>query len=269
MNYYEVLGITSTASDEEIKKAYRKLAMKHHPDRGGDEVQFKKIKEAYEALTNPPPAQHNFDPSEFGGFGNLNEMFNMGRRAGARGFGFSWDDVDVANPDITINVPCTLTEAHLGFTKTVQFTTPSGSSKSIAMTFPPGCTQDIKIRYAGEGGQIIPQRPPGDLYVRLAIEPHPVWSLERRDLSALASITAWQAMLGTKVEITDIDGTLLEITVQPGTQPGSTIRLKNRGFNIRGSALRGNAFLTIVVSIPKLTEEDQTKTVVDLMNKTS
>jgi len=265
MDYYKILGVPRGATEDEIKKAYRKLAMTHHPDRGGDEEAFKKIKEAYEKLTSSDAYAQSDQPS---GFQDLHEMFNMGRRAGGRNwsFGEGWSD-ELRNPDISISVPCSLEEAHTGFTKEVEFTLPSGQTKRLSVSFPPGTTKDIKIRYSGEGGTLMPNNPPGDLYVRASIESHPVWRVDGNDLFAVLEITVWQAMLGTTVEFDEIGGSRMQITIPAGTQSRSQLRLKSKGMNIRGSTIRGNAFLEVVVKIPTLTEEDKTKTIIDLQDK--
>ena len=268
MDYYKILGVPRGATEDEIKKAYRKLAMTHHPDRGGDEEQFKKIKEAYEKLTSGQATEHYNHGHGFGGFQDLHEMFNMGRRAGGRNWSFSsgWDE-ELRNPDISLSVPCSLEEAHAGFSKEIEFKLPSGELKTMTVSFPPGTTKDIKIRFAGEGGVMMPATPPGDLYVKANIESHPIWRVDGNDLSAMLEITVWQAMFGTTVEFDDIGGATMQITVPPGTQSRSQLRLKGKGMNIRGSTIRGNAFLEVIVKIPKLSEEDKTKTIIDLQDK--
>jgi curved DNA-binding protein len=263
MDYYKVLGLNSSASTDDVKQAYRKLAMKHHPDRGGNEAEFKKIKEAYEAISSGNTRSSNFE--------DLHEFFRQGRQAGSRNWSFNsgWDNEPeaVQNPDVNISIPCSLEEAHTGFTKQVEFTLPGGTAKSMTVTFPAGCTSDIKIRYVGEGGQLINSRPPGDLYAKLNITSHPIWRMAGQDLFAVLQINVWQAMLGATVKLTDISGTEIEITVPPGTQSRSQLRLKGKGFNVRGSTLRYNAYLEIVVIIPALTDADLDKTIVDLKEK--
>lgn len=266
MNYYNILGLAQGASESEIKQAYRKLAMKHHPDRGGDAAEFKRIKEAYEKITSGN-AQH-FDPSSPSSFQDLHDLFNMGRRAGARNWSFDsgWAE-ELRNPDISISIPCSLEEAHVGFSKQVEFTLPDGTTKSLMVAFPAGTHKDIKIRYAGEGGVMIPSQPPGDLYVRPNIFSHRIWRVNGSDLFAMLEITVWQAMLGTTVEFEDIGGSKMQITVPPGTQSRSQLRLKDRGMNIRGSQHRGNAFLEVVVKIPALNDDDRNKRIIDLEGK--
>jgi curved DNA-binding protein len=270
MNPYQILGLKPGASEEEIKKAYRKLAMKHHPDRGGDEAEFKKIKEAYETLTNNAgpgfrpigDTDQHFDPRSFGDiFGN----FNRGHGAGP--FGFNFSTGSVKNPDVTVGIPCTLEEAHRGFTKTINFQTPSGEFRDLEVTFPPGCTRDVKIRFSGEGGKISARLEPGDLYVRLNIQDHWFWKLDRIDLIGTVKITAWQAMFGVTLHLTEIDGTDIEVAVPAGTQPNTQLRLRGKGFRARGTDMRGNAFIDVRVEIPKLNEGDENRPIVDFLNK--
>jgi curved DNA-binding protein len=269
MSPYQVLGLTPGASDDEVKKAYRTLAMKHHPDRGGDENEFKKIKEAYEAITSGNAYDANYDTG-FNPFENIHDIFGMGGRSN-RGFNFHFDAGSIRNPDITVSIPCSLEEAFNGFTKTIEYTLPGGLLKSLKVTFPAGCTRDIKIKYSGEGSSMVNSVPPGDLYVRLNIAEHPIWKINPSypsDLNAVVKITAWQAMFGTSVEIMEINGSLIEVNIPAGIQPGTQVRLKGRGYSIRGSTHRGNAFLNIMVEIPKLNKEDEQRTIVDIIANT-
>jgi curved DNA-binding protein len=260
MDYYKTLGIERGASEDDVKRAYRKLASIHHPDKGGDTAKFQEIQAAYEAITSGKA-----DQPQVNGFNDLHEMFNMGRRAGARSWTFNtgWDD-SVKNPDVNISIPCSLKEAHTGFTKTVEFTLPDKTFKQLSVTFPPGCNKDIKIRYSGEGGKLVPNLPPGDLYVKLDISNDSTWILNGKDLHIDIIISVWQAMCGATAKIIDIDGTEIEITIPAGTQPGTQLRLRNRGFNIRGSSARGNGYVNVYVKIPAVSEVDQLKTIIDL-----
>jgi curved DNA-binding protein len=269
MNYYKTLGLESNATADEVKQAYRKLAMKHHPDRGGNEAEFKKIKEAYEAITSGKAHTSNFwqqghtRRGPFNGFEDLQDIIRRTQRGGSWNFD-DWREPEVRNPDVNISIPCTLEEAHTGFSKDIAFTMPDGSEKEMKITFPPGSTEDIKIRFAGDGGQLIKDQPPGDLYAKIKIEPHKFWHLAHHDLHATIRISVWQAMFGSEVEITDIAGSVIQISIPAGSQPGSQLRLRNRGFNVRGTSAKGNAFITLEVHIPKLNPEDQDKMVIDL-----
>jgi curved DNA-binding protein len=260
IQHYKILGVNPGASEEEVKKAYRKLASIHHPDKGGDTKKFQEIQTAYDTIVT----EIN-QPKGFGHHPDLSDIFGMGRRAG--NFDFHFEPAAIRNPDVNLSVPCSLEEAHAGFTKTIEFSLPEGIDKKLIVKFPPGTTKDIKIRYAGEGTSMTPSRPPGDIYVTVNIQEHPIWHQRSGELYTGKKISIWEAMLGKAIEITDIDGTLLEVAVPPGTQHGSQIRLRNRGFNIRGSNRRGNAYIVVAVEIPALTQADAEKRVVDLCNE--
>lgn len=260
MNPYEILGLKSGADEETVKLAYRKLAMKHHPDRGGDEAQFKKIKQAYESITS---AQGQ-GGQQFAGFEDLRNMFS---KRGRTSFDFTWDNTPTKNPDVHINIPATLEEAHNGFKKEIDFTLPNGEHRQQTIQFPAGTTRDIKIKFSSAGGQADTTLPAADLYAKADIASHPIWELNGINLYATIKITVWQAMFGSVIKILDISGTQLEVTVVPGTQPGTQIRLKERGFNIRGTQHRGHAFLLIQIEIPKLNQEDRSKLIIDFENE--
>lgn len=106
--------------------------------------------------------------------------------------------------------------------------------------------------------------PASDLYVKLDISNDSTWVLNGKDLYIDIVISVWQAMCGATAKIIDIDETEIEITIPPGTQHGTQLRLRNRGFNIRGSTARGNGYVNVRVKIPAISEEDQLKTIVDL-----
>jgi DnaJ-class molecular chaperone len=264
IQHYRTLGLSPSASEEEVKKAYRKLASVHHPDKGGDTKKFQEIQTAYDAILKQKSSGTSYfsDSSRFTDFEDLRDFFDMGRAA-ARDDTFAQfnfrmhDDAGrIKNPDVNISVPCSLEDAFAGFTKTVEFTLPAGVEKRLAVTFPAGSTPDIKIRYAGEGMVMTPNRPPGDLYVKIELLPHDIWQLRKNELFAQVKINVWQAMLGGVIQITDIEGTLLDVTIPAGTQDGTQIRLKNRGFIVRGSNQRTNAYILIHVEIPKLDQQD-------------
>jgi len=206
------------------------------------------------------------------GFADLNNLFRQ-RRGGS--FNFNFDEFNTArhaaaitNPDFHISVPCTLEEAHSGFEKEIDFTDPEGNKKQMSIKFPPGSTSDIKIRYAGLGSSVIKGKPSGDLYVRIVILGHDVWTLnDGCDLVATVKISIWQAMFGATIPIKTISGQSLEVNVPGGTQHCSQLRLRNRGFRIRGTEKNGNAFLILDVLIPKLEPTEMNKPIIDIINK--
>jgi curved DNA-binding protein len=275
MDYYSTLGLKRGASAEEIKKAYRSLAMKHHPDRGGDEKKFKEISAAYEILSNPDKKQMfdaGVDPnnpqSGFGqegpfefhfNSGNFDDIFNQ--------FGFNFGGFNPRtqkrNKNINIRVEIGLEEVLVGKELNAEISVPGGTSKTINISIPPGVETGQQIRYQGMGERVYSNQPAGDLFVNIIVRPHPEFQREGDSLIVEHPIWAWDAMLGKEVEITNLDGRKLSITVPAGTQPETIFSCRGEGLpNIR-TKRRGNLLIKIKVLIPKELSPSQ----IDLIEK--
>lgn len=269
MDYYSTLGLKRGATDDEIKKAYRKLAMKHHPDRGGDEKQFKDISTAYEALTNPekkriidmggdpngqPGAGFNQGPFEFHfGAGDINDIF------GNFGFGFG-QRPQQRNKSFNINVEVTLEDILFGKEINAEVGIPGRQGKVINISIPPGIEHGQQIKYQGMGDSSIPNIRPGDLIVNVYVRPHTRFYREGDQLVYEHKISVWDALLGSSIEILTLDKKTLNITIPSGTQPDTVLSCKGEGLpNVR-TKHRGNLLIKIKIDIPKnLTEEVKTK----------
>jgi len=262
MDYYGTLGLQRGASEEEIKTAYRKMAMKHHPDRGGDQNRFKEISTAYEALSDPekkriidmggdPNAQPGMggfhqSPFEFHfGTGDINDIF------GNFGFGGFGRQPLRKNKSLNINVDITLEDVLKGKDFTAEVSVPGGKSKIINIQIPPGIEHGQQIRYEGMGDQSIPGLRPGDLLVNIMIRQHPVFIRDGTSLIVEKNINAWEAMLGTVLNIETLDNKTLTITVPQGTQPETVLSCRGEGLPNMRTRQRGNLLIKIKVSIPK------------------
>ncbi len=261
MDYYSTLGLKRGATDAEIKKAYRSLAMKHHPDRGGDEKKFKEISQAYEALSDPEkkriidlggdpfaqPGAGNFNqgPFEFHfGTGDLNDLF------GNFGFGFGQRPMQ-RNKTLNVNIEITLEDVLNGKNIDAEIGLPGGSKKMISISIPPGVENGQHIRYEGMGDNSIKNLRPGDLIVNVIVRPHPIFRRTGSDLTTDQTISVWDAMLGTTLSITTLDSKQLDITVPPGTQPETVLSCNGYGLPHIRSRHRGNLLVKLKVSIPK------------------
>ena len=260
MDYYAALGLRRGASDAEIKKAYRSMAMKHHPDRGGDEKKFKEIAQAYEALSDPekkrivdlggdPYAQPGFrnqgSPFEFHfGTEDLNDIF------GNFGFGFGGRP-QRRNKSLNINVEVSLEDILNGKTINAEIGIPGGRKKIINIEIPSGIEHGQQVRYEGMGDNSIPDIRPGDLIVNVLVSQHPSFRREGDSLIFEKAISAWDAMLGTTVEIVTLDKKNLSITIPPGTQPDTVLSCRGEGLPNMRSRQRGNLLVKIKVSIPR------------------
>jgi curved DNA-binding protein len=288
LDYYQILGVDRNAALEQIKKAYRKLAMKYHPDKAkGDkraaEEKFKQISEAYAVLSNPEKRRQydefgsqafrskfsqedifrGFDFNEIFDFGISDNIFSRlfgglgaGRRGGARIFRFGGPEGFEAQAppptkgeDLQVEVPITLHEMAHGAEKLVGLSH-NGQMEKIAVKIPPGTLPGKKLRVAGKGRSSHLGGPPGDLYVRLREVEHPVFKREGNDLYVDRRIRFTEAALGTKVTIPTLDGKTMSLKVPPGTQSHTKMRLKNYGLPFANGRTRGDQFVRIIVETP-------------------
>jgi curved DNA-binding protein len=280
MDYYSTLGVQRNASPDEIKSAYRKMAMKHHPDRGGDEATFKKISEAYDVLSDPqkkqivdmggdpngqqhPGGGFNQGPFEFHfNTGNMNDIF------GNFGFGgFGGPRQMQRNKTINIGVDVTLEEVLTGKTLDAEITMPGGKTKLININIPPGINEGQQIRYSGMGDNSISHLPPGDLIVNIRIINHTEFRREGDSLVIEKQISVWDAMLGCKLEILTLNGKNLEISIPAGTQSDTVLSCRNEGLPNMRSQARGNLLIKIRVSIPRNISTQQRSAIEQLKNE--
>ena len=275
-DYYETLGVARGASEGEIKKAYRKLARKYHPDLNPNdkkaEEKFKEIQEAYEVLgdkdsrsrydqlgqnwkggsdfTPPPNWQTEFDPSD---------LFGRGGRSGGGGFGqgggtFSdffetffggmgrGADARTTGENAETELTLPLIDMHHGTTKklTVDF---GRTSKTIDVRIPPGARDGSRIRVPGGG----PNH--GDLFIRLKQDPNSIFTVKGNDTEVEVRISPWEAALGAAIQVPTLDGRA-DIRVPPGVTSGQKLRLRGQGPAIRGGG-RGDHFVKLKIALPK------------------
>lgn len=278
MDYYSTLGVNRNATQDEIKKAYRKMAMNHHPDRGGDEKKFKQISEAYEILSDPQKKQMvdmGVDPKsqpQGGGFGqngpfefhfNANNFDDIFGGFGFGGFGHRHVQ---RNKTISLMVDLTLEDVLQGKNLDAEIAIPGGKKKIINIVIPSGIEEGQQIRYQGMGDNSISNIPPGDLIVNVRIMPHGMFRREGDNLIVEKFISAWDAMLGTKIDISTLDNKSLEIAVPAGSQPETVLSCRNEGLPNMRSKLRGNLLVKIKIKIPKITSTKQKDLVEQLKN---
>ena len=280
MDYYSTLGLQRNASEDDIKKAYRKMAMKHHPDRGGDETTFKQISEAYEILSDPqkkqmvdmgvdPRAQqmggrHQQSPFEFHfNSGNFEDVFSNFGFGGPFGFGGRQPQ---RNKTININVDLSLEDVLKGKELDAELAVPNGKKKIININIPAGIESGQQIRYQGMGDTAIPGVPPGDLIVNVRVAPHPIFRREGDSLIVEKNISAWDAMLGCNLDLQTLDGKNLNITVPSGTQPETVLSCRNEGLPNMRNRQRGNLLIKIKVVVPRNLTATQIASIENLKN---
>ncbi len=272
-DYYEVLGVSKNASDDEIKKAYRKLAIKYHPDKNpGDkeaEEKFKEVSEAHEVLSdkqkrarydqfghagvgggagpaggNPfagggaySAGGFNFD---FGGAGGLDDIlgsifgFGGGQRRPTRG------------ADHRVTIVLNFEEAVFGTTKVI-----SSGGKDIKVKIPAGIDDGMSIRLDGKGGAAPEGGTKGDLYVSIRVKPHKHLTREGSIILSEKVVSMVDAALGTEVDVETIDGNV-RMRVPAGTQSGTPFKLSGHGVPLmRSDGNRGPHIVTVIVETPK------------------
>ena len=274
-DYYQALGVQQGASDDDIKRAYRKLAMKHHPDRtGGDDTEFKKIQEAYATLSDPQKrAQYdNPQPQGFpGGFefhggmppGFEDIMSQMFGNGGNPFFGQGFRQrAPQRNQDLNLDTTITLLEAFTGKEIMANVRLPSGREQVLEIKIPPGIQTGQRLRLQGLGDDQYPQLPRGDLFVGIRVLPDSRYERRGDDLYRNISISVWDAMLGADIIIDTIDNKQLTVTVPEGSQPNSVLRLTGYGMpNVNDARFKGNLMLNLEITIPRFLSDDQ-KTVI-------
>ncbi|HHT00531.1 MAG TPA: J domain-containing protein [Thiomicrospira sp.] len=281
-DYYAILGVSRTASDAEIKKAYRKKAAKFHPDKPtGDEAKFKEISEAYETLSDAEKRSmydqfgSDYEQRGAGGFGGgqggyggaadfsdiFGDMFGggggFGGAHGAQG-GFGQQQArPQKGEDQTVKVMLSLTEAVEGTERTINVQTGNPHSNSysydtkpIKVKIPAGVTQEQKIRVKGKGFSGFNGGPNGDVIIQVNLEKHPLYKVEEKDVYLDLPITPWEAALGAKVEIPTLKGKV-KMAIAPGTQSGAKLRIKGRGLGVTP----GNQYVIVQIHTPPATTD--------------
>ena len=269
-DYYAALGVPRDADTEQIKKAYRKLARKHHPDVSKApeaEARFKEVAEAYQTLKDPEkraaydelgrrPAGEEFAPPpqwarDFGNgahsfedidLADLLDALGRGQRGGARR-----GPVPMHGRDYETTVRISLEDAHRGTRLNLDLAD-EGGGRTLEVTIPPGVSDGQKLRLRGKGGKGRNGGADGDIYLHITLAPHPVFRPDQHDLHFDLALAPWEAALGAEIEVPTLDGPVL-LTVPAGTRSGRKLRLRGRGLaNGRGG--HGDLYATVHIDVP-------------------
>ncbi len=252
MDHYQTLGVSPQADQKEIKKAFRKLAGKHHPDKGGDAEQFKKINTAYEVLSDPQKKQAYDNPNPFENFQGGNPFTQGGfEDIFADIFGRQRPRAPTRNPDGVMDLRLELEEVYKGCEKILD--TGYGQFKLIV---PAGTRHGTKFNLHGKGPKQYENLPAGDLIVRCHVFNPPEWeTVNRNDLMVRVRIDYFESMLGTNVMITHLDNKRLDVKIPKGTGPGSTLRLSGQGMPDPNGKGTGNLIVSVEVTPPNVNDE--------------
>ena len=291
-DYYETLSVGRNASGDEIKKAYRKLARKYHPDvnqKNGAEEKFKQVNEAHEVLKDPekrklydqlgPDWQAGQDFRPPPGWENVHFEFGTGAQAEAFNFGGGFSDFFetlfggrmggggaaragqgswvMHGQNHEAEIAISLEDGYHGATRTItlqgQEIDDQGqlqpTLQNLQVKIPSGVTDGTRIRLNGKGGEGMGGGPPGDLYLRVKLEPHPRFRVDGHDLQIDVPLAPWEAALGATVAVDTLDGTV-NLKIPPGSQSGQKLRLRGKGLSRNGDG-RGDLFAQVKIVVPK------------------
>lgn len=299
-DYYQLLGVKKGASEEEIKKAYRKLAMKYHPDHTkGDkaaEEKFKKISEAYAVLSDKEKRKEydtfgaegfrqrfsqedifrGFDFGDiFREFGFGGDFFSGRGRGGSSGMRFNFgggspfgsqagqQQARMKGSDLVYELPLTLKEVANGTTKTVSLQH-QGYSQKVTVKIPKGLISGKKLRLAGKGSPSPVGGPPGDLFIQAKVLNDPSYRAEAYDLHMKQELKLSEAVLGTSISVSTLDDKKLSLKIPPGTRPGTKMRMPGHGLPHMKGNKKGDLYVKIQLKLPRKLTDEQKKLIEEL-----
>jgi molecular chaperone DnaJ len=303
-DFYSVLGVSRTATAEEIKKAYRKLAMKYHPDKNPGnkkaEEQFKEVSEAYEVLSDEKKRQM-YDqfgfagagagyagagaggPGGFGGFGggfqgfggnaeDFQDIFGdmFGDVFGGRTGGFRQTRRQHRGADLRYTLNISFEESALGAEKTISFIRHRNNREEtarLAVKVPAGVKQGQRLKLSGEGDGAPQGGPPGDLYVIINVQDHPLFKREEDDVLLDVPVIFTEAILGGEIEVPTLTGRVA-LKIPAGTHTGQIFRLKGKGFPKSGGFGSGDMRVRVLVDTPAHLNSKQKELVQELSQST-
>ena len=261
MTHYSTLGVADTATPEEVKLAYRKLAKQHHPDLGGDVAKFQQVSEAYETLAdadkrahydhqlrNPQPQfHHNFNDHIFN---DINDHFSQ-----MFGFNFRHAQQAPRNRNIRIQLELDFLETLDICQKTIEFNLSNGSER-ITLDLPVGITDQTVLQMAGRGDNAIISVPRGMLEVVIRVRPHPKFNKLDDHVITDVTIDCFQAITGHEIEMATPRGKTIRLAIPAGTQSGTQFGITDEGF-MRSNRTIGKLIVKVNVMIPTALTKEQ------------
>jgi len=257
MDFYEILQVDCSASEEVIKSAYKKKAMEAHPDRGGTDEKFKQVKEAYETLSNKnkrmgydlkynkrQPRNFKIDGRE------LKNVFVKSSRYGT-------------NKDIIVMLDLSLSDVFNGRIFVVSYTTSGNKHEEIPVKIPNNITSNHHIRFDQRGDDMISMAPRGNLVIRVKIKGDKKWGISDSDIDSTQEVNIFDLMTGTVIEVVTPENKKLKIKVSPGTQPGTVLRVSGQGLYSADKRTRGDIKITLNASVPAVVDEELKKKITD------
>lgn len=269
-DYYSILGVDHNATSEEIKKAYRGLAMRYHPDRtGGDDTKFKEIQSAYDVLSDPAKkAQHDTERSGMNNFNHGGFHFTFNGQEVPPGFG-GFDDIlrqfhfqfgggdpfaqfrqPKRNKDIRIQITIPLSSTLEEQIKIINVQTSNGSAENVEVKFPRGISNGTTIKYPNLGDNFFDSLERGDLYIQVNVEPHERFEVHGLDLVTEIEIDCLTAILGSTITVKGLDDKVFSLQIPAGTQHNRGFRINDQGLWQLNNSTRGSLIVKLNITIP-------------------
>lgn len=254
-DYYQILGLEQNCTQEEIKRAFKSAAMKHHPDRGGDQERFKEISTAYETLYDPN-RRAEYDRIKSG---NFSSGFNN----------FIFDDFFIninsfdgfirqrirRNKDLHINCQISLLDSYLGKKLEASFTLPSGKNQKVLIDIPAGINHGSSIRYNNLGDDSITGVPRGNLTVTVLVQSNPIFFREDDNLCTTVDINPIESIIGCIRVIKSITDQEFTFNIKPGTETGREYKIQDQGFYNLQTGKRGKFIIKVNIRTPIITDK--------------
>lgn len=259
MDFYQILGVDRNATQDDIKQAYRRLATKHHPDKGGNTEVFQNISNAYntissvdsraqyDAMLDQQATQYRFTSDDVfvNIFGSADPFKQFFKHSNSRTYR--------KNRDLNIKCNITFQQSFIGTTLEANYQLPSGKKQTVLISIPVGIQHGQVIKYQGMGSDIDPALPAGDLNVTILIESSSEFARRGNDLIAILPISPIEAMIGTLKTLELLDDTSVQIRIPPGTQHASEFVTLNKGFKINNGQC-GNLIVLAGIKVPTITK---------------
>jgi curved DNA-binding protein len=283
-DYYKILGVGETATSEQIKKAFKDIAKKEHPDRGGNEAVFKEANEAHDTLKDSQK-RHDYDTQrKFGGGkgGQGQHPFFNEDIFGDFFSGFSGGDMDFngkfnfqgnpnmrtktfrsrpqANRNVQVRMAISIKEAMMNNEKTINYKLPSGRDEFATVKIPAGVQHGVTFKFAGMGDDSVKNVIRGDLLVQMSVLDSDGYTRKANDLYTDKTINCFQAIRGHELKLKTLEDSVITVKVPAGTQHGTLLSVKGKGMPVhRTLNIRGNLYIRVLVLIPQLSTADLNK----------
>jgi len=282
-NYYDILGVSEDASYDQIKKAFKDIAKKEHPDRGGDEARFKEANEAHDTLKSSQK-RHDYDtmrkfggPRQGGGqhpffnediFGDFFSGFQNGDMDFGGKFNFTqgpgqartFRSSNRGNRNVQVRMALSIKEAMTHNDKTINYKLPSGRDEFATVKIPAGVQHGVTFKFPGMGDDAIKNVPRGDLMVIMSVLDSDGYTRKGNDLYTDKTIDCFQAIRGHDFNLKTLEDKIIKVKVPAGTQANTILQVKGQGMPVHKTiGIRGNLYVKIHVLIPQLSAADLKK----------